>query len=250
MPDLFVKRTAPGAALFEAAGLRWLAAAPDGAPVVAVVSAAAREIVLPRLIPARPEASAAAEFGRRLAATHDSGAESFGAAPQGWTGDGWIGAEPMPLEARPGWGEFYAEQRCLVFAQRAYARGGLDRGGLAVIEKVCARIGEGMYDDGEPPARIHGDLWSGNVFVTSSGFVMIDPAAHGGHRITDLAMLALFGAPHLEVILDAYESASEHLPTRWRELVGLHQLHPLLVHAALFGGSYGDRAVATARRYL
>ena len=63
---------------------------------------------------------------------------------------------------------------------------------------------------------------------------VIDPAAHGGHREADLAMLALFGAPHLEAILAAYD---EHRPLAegWRDRVGLHQLHPLLVHAALFG---------------
>ena len=39
------------------------------------------------------------------------------------------------------------------------------------------------------------------------GGVLIDPAAHGGHRETDLAMLALFGAPHLEEILAGYQEA-------------------------------------------
>jgi hypothetical protein len=29
----------------------------------------------------------------------------------------------------------------------------------------------------------------------------------------------------------------------------LHQLHPLLVHAVLFGGGYGARALAVARRF-
>jgi fructosamine-3-kinase len=86
--------------------------------------------------------------------------------------------------------------------------------------------------------------------VTAAGFVLIDPAAHGGHRITDLAMLALFGAPYLEVTLAAYEGASRWLPPRWRDLIGLHQLHPLLVHAALFGGSYGPQAVSVSRTLL
>lgn len=250
MPDEWTKRTAPGRALYEAAGLRWLAAAQDGAPVADVISAGEREIVLPRLVPGRADAAAAAEFGRRLARTHDAGAASFGAPPPGWSGDGWIGEEPMTLDACDTWGPFYAEQRCWAFAQTAHARGGLDRDELAVIEKACTRISQGMYDDDAPPARIHGDLWSGNVFVTAAGFVLIDPAAHGGHRITDLAMLALFGAPYLEVILAAYESASSWLPPRWRDLVRLHQLHPLLVHAAIFGGAYGAQAAAAARSLL
>ncbi len=250
MPDHFTKRTAAGAALYEAAGLQWLSGVADGAGVVEVVSADEREIVLPRLVPASPSADTAAEFGRRLVATHDAGADAFGAPPDGWAGEGWIGTERMTLEPRTTWGAFYAEQRCRPFAERAYARGGLDRDQLAVIERACTRIGQGMYDDDAPPARIHGDLWSGNVFVTATGFVLIDPAAHGGHRVTDLAMLALFGAPYLEVILRSYERASTWLPRHWRDLVGLHQLHPLLVHAALFGGPYGPQAVAAARPLL
>jgi len=248
--DHFTKHTAPSAAPYEAAGLRWLGAAPDGAVVVEVVDVSERELVLPRLVAAQPRREAAADFGRRLAATHDAGAAAFGAPPDGWTGDGWIGAETMTLEPSTTWGRFYAEQRCWPYAERAWARGGLDRDGLAVIENLCTRVGSGLYDDDAPPARIHGDLWSGNVFVTADGYVLIDPAAHGGHRITDLAMLSLFGAPYLEVVLGSYESASGWLPTRWRTLIGLHQLHPLLVHAAIFGGSYGPQAVAQARAYL
>ena len=50
----------------------------------------------------------------------------------------------------------------------------------------------------EPPSRIHGDLWAGNVLWSGEAGWLIDPAAHGGHRETDLATLALFGAPHLD----------------------------------------------------
>ena len=94
----------------------------------------------------------------------------------------------------------------------------------------------------EPPARLHGDLWNGNVLWGHDGRVwVIDPAAHGGHRETDLAMLALFGLPHLPRVLDAYDEAAP-LADGWQDRVGLHQLFPLLVHACLFGGGYGARA--------
>jgi fructosamine-3-kinase len=76
---------------------------------------------------------------------------------------------------------------------------------------------------------------------------VIDPAAHGGHRETDLAMLALFGCPELETILAAYDEATP-LAAGWRERVGMHQLWPLLVHAELFGGGYGRRALEVCRR--
>ena len=113
---------------------------------------------------------------------------------------------------------------------------------------VAERLRAGEFDDGRPPARLHGDLWAGNVIFTGTGVVLIDPAAHGGHGLTDLAMLHLFGAPELPTITDAYAEAAA-LPTGWRELIGLHQLHPLLVHAVTHGPSYGAEAEAVAARY-
>jgi fructosamine-3-kinase len=107
----------------------------------------------------------------------------------------------------------------------------------------------------EPPARLHGDLWNGNVLWGLDGQVWaIDPAAHAGHRETDLAMLSLFGLPHLPRVLDAYLEASP-LADGWEDRVPLHQLFPLLVHACLFGWGtsgtgYGGRAGAAARELL
>ena len=100
----------------------------------------------------------------------------------------------------------------------------------------------------EPPARLHGDLWSGNVMADSDGRpVLIDPSAYGGHREVDLAMLRLFGAPS-ERVFDAYDEVSP-LADGWRDRVELYQLLPLLVHALLFGGSYCAAAERVALRY-
>ena len=72
----------------------------------------------------------------------------------------------------------------------------------------------------EPPARLHGDLWNGNVLWGLDGRVwLIDPAAYGGHREADLAMLALFGLPHLPRVLEAYAEAAP-LADGWEERVG------------------------------
>ena len=78
--------------------------------------------------------------------------------------------------------------------------------------------------------------------------MLIDPAAHGGHRLTDLAMLHLFGAPHLELITAAYAEAAE-LESGWQDLIELHQLHPLLVHAVSHGAAYGGESARIAARY-
>jgi fructosamine-3-kinase len=112
-----------------------------------------------------------------------------------------------------------------------------------LLDRVLAALD--AYTDPEPPSRSHGDLWPGNVLWSASRAYLIDPAAHGAHRETDLAELALFGgAPHLERILAAYQEVHP-LPDGWRARVPLHQLHLLLVHTAAFGASYRS-AVTTA----
>lgn len=257
----FVKRCpdAPvGYAAWEAAGLAWLAAAePDGGVrTVRALEVGARRLVLERLAPVAggPTIAHAEEFGRALAATHAAGAAGFGAGPSGWVGDGWLGPadEPLPLPLRrwARWGEFFGEQRI-----RHTLRLGRDRGLWAgqerVIERVVDRLGGGEFDGSGAdlrPARLHGDLWSGNVLWTAGGGVLIDPAAHGGHRESDLAMLALFGAPHLGRVLGAYGEVAP-LTSGWRERVGVHQLHPVMLHAVLFGGGYVEQSLTLARRY-
>ena len=236
---------------WEAAGLAWLAAATEagGVPVVGVGQVSRRQIVLDRIEPAPATAAAAQAFGRALARTHASGAAAFGSGPPGWTGDGFIGRQGLVLQSFPTWGVFYADTRLRPFA-RAAARGGtLSAATLDRVERVCDRLAAGDFDDGRAPARIHGDLWGGNVLHTAAGAVVIDPAAHGGHGLTDLAMLALFGTEQLERVSAAYAEAAA-LPTGWRELIGLHQLHPLLVHAVTHGPSYGRQAGLVAERYL
>ena len=232
----------------EAAGLRWLAAAPGGAAVVGVQAVDAKRIVLDRLETTRPTAAAAEAFGRALARTHAAGAPAFGSPPEGWEGDGFIGRQRMTMRPTDTWGVFYAEQRVLPYAREAQEIGHLSTAALADVERVAERLRAGGFDDGQTPARIHGDLWSGNVMFTPAGVVVIDPAAHGGHGLTDLAMLHLFGAPGLDRIDAAYAEVAG-LEPGWRDLIGLHQLHPLLVHAVSHGPAYGSEAASVVRRY-
>lgn len=227
----------------EAAGLAWLDA-PGAVPTVKVNAVGDDFIELERLPHGSATVDAANRLGSGLVALHDAGASAFGCPPQGWASDGYIGDAPLPLRDEPTWGVFYARHRV-----RPYLHA-LSVGQRKPLERLCGLLELGVFDDDALPARIHGDLWAGNVVWTPSGAVLIDPAAHGGHRITDLAMLALFGAPHLTRILNAYADTSAHLPANWRELLPLHQVHPLLVHAVLFGGGYASQAVAAAERYL
>src|SRR5262249_59432515 len=119
-----------------------------------------------------------------------------------------------------------------------YCRIGRDAGGLlpadaALIEAVADRISD-LAGPAEPPSRIHGDCWSGNVLWSGGQGWLIDPAAHGGHRETDLAMLALFGAPFLDRILACYQEVRP-LAAGGRGRVPLHQLHPPPGHVGPVG---------------
>ena len=240
---------APDAYPAEAAGLTWLASAGTGsARIVGVVEVSPDRLVLERLVSTRADRRSAESFGIALAATHAAGAYAFGAPPDGWSGDGYIGTQPLSLRPTDRWGVFYAEQRMLPYADAAARIGNLSPHGRELVDRVAERLRGGEFDDDEPPARIHGDLWAGNVVFTGDGVVLIDPAAHGGHALTDLAMLHLFGAPELRSITDAYVDAAA-LPAGWADLIGLHQLHPLLVHAVTHGPSYGAEAEAVAARY-
>jgi len=241
----FVKRNPAAPTGFfgwEAAGLQWLADVEGGVPCAQVVSFDATSLTLRRLDSATPGPEAAFEFGSRLAVTHDAGAAGFGAGPDGYDGPGFFGplSQPLPMSLRPRrrWGEFYADERLTPMAELAGAR--LDAATRAAVDSVASRCRAGDFDDDDPPARLHGDLWSGNLMWTRNGVVLIDPAAHGGHRETDLAMLELFGCPHYNAVLTGYQRVRSLRPG-WRKRIGLHQLFPLLAHVVLFGGGYAHQ---------
>jgi fructosamine-3-kinase len=250
----FVKRNANAPNGFfacEAGGLRWLSGVDGGASCARVVSVDATSLTLQRLDSVAPSRDAAYEFGRRLAVTHDAGAAAFGAGPDGWDGPGFFGplSQPLPMSLRPhrGWGDFYADERLALMAHLAAPR--LSASTRAAIDSVAARCRAGDFDDDDQPARLHGDLWSGNMMWTPDGVVLIDPAAHGGHRETDLAMLALFGCPHYEAIIAGYQRVRALKPG-WRHRIGLHQLFPLLAHVVLFGSGYAQQTHDAARTAL
>jgi fructosamine-3-kinase len=248
---------APGEYATEAAGLRWLAQAHAVAlpGVLAVGEAdAPRFLALEWVDEGRLDAAGEEALGRGLAALHAAGAPDFGAPPPGAVGRPGaiaplrIGELELSNSPAGDWPSFYVKRRLIPLVALCLERGTLSAAGARAVEAVCGRIDE-LAGPPEAPARLHGDLWGGNVLAGADGRArLIDPAAYGGHREVDLAMLRLFGAPSARVFA-AYEEAAP-LADGHRERVELWQLFPLLVHAALFGGSYGASVERAAVRYV
>lgn len=264
VPDTFVKTAPHGERLDqEAAGLRWLAEAEanGGTRIVRVLGLAANRLELEYVAEARATSEAARRLGESLARTHAAGADWFGCAPAGWPGGHTIGRSRQPFildaaQAPATWGSFYADWRIAVFTRRMRDVGLIDAEGARTYDRLCERLRTGDFDVPQPAlvegaaARVHGDLWAGNVLWTGgdTGAVLIDPLARGDHAESDLGMLALFGLAHLDEVYAAYDEVSR-LAEGWRDRLPLHALSPLMFHALLFGGGYGTQALAVARRY-
>ena len=267
---VFTKRQAPGGSLVgEAAALNWLAEAMSdgGIRVARPISVREGHLVEEAIDTCPPTKEAAERIGRALARTHAAGASGWGVAPDGWQGNYIINFSTTPTLrasfASATWGMFFARYRIRHYLRDLHARRFMSLRDENVFEQVAARLDRGEFDVPQPQmvvrrgyeaARLHGDLWKGNLLWDSdptneTGGALIDPMAYGGHAETDLAMLALFGCPYLETIIAAYNEVSP-LADGWRERVGLHQLAPLLHHCVLYGASYVEQTLAVARQYL
>jgi fructosamine-3-kinase len=231
----------------EAEGLRWLAEA-RALRVPKVIARSGPDdavafLALEHMARAAPSLDHDDRLGDGLAALHAAGAPGFG-----YVEDNWIGSLPQSNRSHDTWPAFYAEERLLPMIRRAVDGGHAPASWIAIGGQLAARLPE-LAGPPEPPARLHGDLWSGNVITDSRGQpVLIDPAVYGGHREVDLAMLALFGGLPPRVVA-AYEARTP-LAAGWKQRTRLWQVYPLLVHTVLFRGSYVDAAEAAMRAYL
>jgi fructosamine-3-kinase len=232
----------------EAAGLRWLADA-DAVrvpQVVAVRDEPPAFLAMAWVEPAHStlEHDAAEErLGQQLGALHRAGAPSFG-----WDRDGYIGDLPQANPASGSWPEFYRDHRLRPLVTRAVASGHLGEEALPAFERLYAALPE-LCGPPEPPARLHGDLWGGNVLIDRGGQPwLVDPACYGGHREVDLAMLRLFGGFGRR-LFGAYDETYP-LADGYRDRVPLYQLYPLLVHTILFGGAYAHQTMQALHRCI
>jgi len=245
---IFAKTHAAAAPDFfdtEAAGLRWLLEPRELlVPDVLAVGHTPPFLVLEWIDEAGradPRGATETAFGASLARLHAAGAPCFGREDRRTTG-----SRRLPNDPAPTWAEFYRSRRLLPLARLALEPAALPERSVRQLEDVAARLEE--FDTAEPPARLHGDLWAGNRLVDGNGRNwLIDPAAHGGSREFDLAMMRLFGGfgP------GAYAAYAEVAPLAdgWQDRVALHQIAPLVVHAIKFGGGYVGAAADAIGRY-
>lgn len=230
----------------EAEGLRWLGSAEAvRVPQVLGLSREHQVLVL-EWVDAGDDgrtARTAQRLGTGLAQLHATGAPAFG-----WHRDGFIGSlAQRNTPTAEDWPSFWFTRRIEPLARQATDRGSLPHGASALVDRLGAQL-EALAGQPEPPARVHGDLWSGNLLVDRDGEPwLVDPAAYGGHREVDLAMLHLFGRPHADVV-QAYQEVAP-LASGWQDRLQLWQLEPLLVHTVLFGGSYGAQAHAVMSHF-
>jgi fructosamine-3-kinase len=232
----------------EARGLGWLAEAralrvPEVVAVSAGIEGEPSYLVLELLESGRRQRDFDERLGRGLARLHRHGAPCFGLEH-----DNFIGSLPQQNRAHETWPEFLWLERLEPQLALAVQSGRASSRLRAGFERLSARLSE-LVGPPEPPARLHGDLWGGNLHVDEQGApVLIDPAVYGGHREVDLAMMRLFGG-FGEAVFRAYE-AEHPLAAGHAERVGLYQLYPLMVHVNLFGGSYAQSVEHGLARYV
>jgi fructosamine-3-kinase len=228
----------PGFFTTEAAGLRWLRE--PGAVLVPEVLAVSDDpafLVLEWIDVGHGDAETEVELGRALARLHQASPATFGREDRRTTGSRGLPNEPCAT-----WAEFYATQRLAPLARLARDAAALPSVAIAGLERLAQpdRLAT-LGGADEPPARLHGDLWAGNRLVDVAGRSwLIDPAAHGGHREFDLAMMRLFGGFSADCFA-AHEEVHP-LAAGWADRVPLHQIAPLVVHAIKFGGGYVSAA--------
>lgn len=204
-------------------------------------------LLLEYLPPGAPGPMYPSRLGDGLAAIH-SGRTG---GRFGWEEENRIGSLPQPNPWTDRWPQFWRDVRLRVQLEASFQEGGLQERDRVWSEALLDAVDEALAPvEGEPPALLHGDLWSGNVHPGPDGTpVLVDPAVSLGHGEVDLAMMELFGGFPRETF-QAYFHARPSPPGYAEVRRPLYQLYYLLVHVRLFGGGYAGSTRAAARSVL
>jgi fructosamine-3-kinase len=234
----------------EAAGLHALGAAGSGLVIPRVVAASAGDdalaepplLVVEFLPAASPTSHTYEQVGRGLAELHRAMAPAFG-----FDRDTYCGATRQPNAWTPRWVAFYAAHRLGHQVTMARDAGRLSSGDRDVLDRMVRRLDRWLAEPAAP-SLIHGDLWSGNLHITTGGApALLDPAVYYAHREAEFGIMTLFGGFPARV----YEAYDEVFPLEagWRDRVPIYQLYHLLNHLNLFGAGYHTQTMAIARRF-
>ncbi|ACK72000.1 fructosamine kinase [Gloeothece citriformis PCC 7424] len=173
------------------------------------------------------------KMGRQLAQMHQAG----GSSQFGWERNNTIGSTPQINTWTENWADFFAEYRIGYQLKLARKRGG----NFPDPSQVIPLVRDFLADRNPIPSLVHGDLWSGNAAVTTSGEpVILDPATYYGDPEVDLAMTELFGG----FTGAFYRGYSQVLPldSGYEKRKTLYNLYHILNHFNLFGGGYASQA--------
>ncbi len=181
-------------------------------------------------------------LGEGLAGMHRQTKDQFG-----WETDNYIGRLPQSNCWHQSWTKYFVQERLqpqIILARDSRI---LPPDVQIDLEKLCGRMDH--YVVLEPPAFLHGDLWSGNLMTGPLGEpCLVDPAVYYGHREIELAFTMLFGGFD-EKFYQAYNQ-SYPLSTGYQQRFDIYNIYPLLVHLNLFGSSYLGDIKQILRTYL
>jgi fructosamine-3-kinase len=135
------------------------------------------------------------------------------------------------------WSLFLGEMRILPMARICYDKGQISKEMVTRLEVLCRDLYKRIDMASITPSLLHGDLWSGNILFNMNGATLIDPALYFGDKEMELAFILLFDT-FGDTFLDAYTKVHTLSTDFYTLKVPLYQIYPLLVHSALYGGSY------------
>ena len=233
--------------LREAECLKELSAAGSSLKIPEVIAATQAEngnpgiLITEFLIAADQTPHSDEQLGRGLAELHRFTRDRFG-----FYHNNYCGSTVQDNEWNSDWASFFGEQRIKRLVDLVRKSRGLEQADMRTFEKVIIKAPE-LVGHKPAPALIHGDLWSGNYMVTSSGAAVIDPASCYADREFEFSIMNMFGGFSPRVF-DAYNEAYP-LPDDWETRNELYMLYHYLNHFHLFGGHYKASALSIAARY-
>jgi fructosamine-3-kinase len=178
-----------------------------------------------------------------LAGLHDIASDMYGHER-----DTLIGSLNQPNPPTESWVEFFRDHRLLYIANIAHEAGRLPTEDLSRVESMAERLDD-LIGEPNPPALIHGDVWSANVLARGDHITaFLDPAIYYADPEIELAFISLFdsfGHAFLERYAELRGLDTSYFETR-RDL---YSLYPLLVHVYYFGGGYLDSVRRTLERF-